>query len=356
MINTIINGNTLEVLRTMPNDYVDCVVTSPPYYQLRDYGNDNTFVWDGDENCSHLWEGDICQKCIAWRGQLGLEPIYQMFVQHLLQITAELKRVLKPQGTMWINIADSYSKANSSQVNQTKWANADITLNRTIQSVVSKSLLLVPHRYAMACIDELGLVLRNTIIWQKPNGMPESVTDRFSKKHEYLFFFAKQQNYYFDLDSVKCTANPQAWNAGKNFDYKAITSKYDELGKNKFIQNGNSIKEKIVARNRERILAGEEIGKNPGDVAEYWAEGDTWNITTKPSSIKHFATFNTELIEKPIVAGCPEGGVVLDPFCGTGTTGVRALKLGRKFIGIDGNKEYCDIAQTNISNYINQLF
>ena len=161
------------------------------------------------------------------------------------------------------------------------------------------------------------LILRNDVIWSKRNGMPESVTDRFSKKHEFIFFFVKEQKYYFDLEGVrdKITTNNKIDNRVWNNDFNT---------------------------NRVRCGANKN-GKNPGDVSDFW------DIPTRPSSAKHYATFNTDLIDKPIIAGCPEGGIVLDPFCGTGTTIARAMQLGRRGIGIDGSSEYCKIAEERIS-------
>ena len=264
-INKIYCGDTLATVRQFEAESVDCVITSPPYYQLRDYG---------------------------FADQWGLEKTYQEYLDKMIALMSELKRVLKPTGTIWINLGDSYS-TNSGRMGtdllQPKFsteANKSISFKQN-KGMTPKSLMLIPHRFAIRCIDELGLILRNDIIWAKPNGMPESVKDRFTKKHEFFFFFVKQQKYFFDLKAIR-------------------------------------------------------HGKNTGDVADFW------DITTKPSNEKHYATFNADLIGRPIVAGCPINGIVLDPFCGTGTTLVRALQLDRKVIGVDGKKEYVKIAEKRI--------
>jgi len=266
-INKIYHGDTLATVRQFEAESIDCVITSPPYYQLRDYG----FAY-----------------------QWGLEKTYQEYLDKMIALMSELKRVLKPTGTIWINLGDSYNgnKQGSTQGTSTGLLTGKIThnqvmVNKKTQQMPDKSLMLIPHRFAIRCIDELGLILRNDIIWAKPNGMPESVKDRFTKKHEFFFFFVKQQKYFFDLKAIR-------------------------------------------------------HGKNTGDVADFW------DITTKPSNEKHYATFNADLIDRPIVAGCPVNGIVLDPFCGTGTTLVRALQLDRKVIGVDGKKEYVKIAEKRI--------
>ena len=368
---TLYNGDCLEVLKDIQNDSVDCVITSPPYYQLRKYSGIPDYVWGGDKSCEHDWSlierkpiggsgsngnvgankndsanmrdgsvfSNICSKCGAWKGQLGLEPTYRMYLDHMIAIMSELARVLKPSGTMWINLGDSYSGSGNGTNDYRTEKSKSISgkgfdYNKLIQAkqtdenkklFPSKSLMLIPHRFAIRCVDELGLILRNDIIWAKRNGMPESVTDRFSKKHEFIFFFVKGQKYYFDLDSVR----------GK---HKPESVKRNEYGLAAY-------QDPMASRNRE-FKPGDflnENGKNPGDVSDFW------DIPTRPSSAKHYATYNNDLIDKPIIAGCPEGGIILDPFCGTGTTIARATQLGRRGIGIDGSSEYCKIAKERIS-------
>lgn len=308
--NSIIQGDCLETLKTFPDNSINCVITSPPYWQLRDYG---------------------------WTGQWGLEKTYQEYLDHLIELMKECKRVLKPTGTMFINLGDSYGTV-SGAMRDGKFGKKN-TNNQVIEQteMIHKCLMLTPHRFAIRCIDELGLILRNDIIWAKRNGMPESVTDRFSKKHEFFFFFVKQQKYYFDLDGIKkpsvtfetdkrCSAMERA----RMFGYET-----------KIQYNGKSKKTSQFLQSRPMC--------NPGDVSDFW------DIPTQPSSEKHYATFNTKLIDKPIIAGCPEGGIILDPFCGTGTTLARAVELGRKYIGIEGNPEYVKIAQGRTGEAESQL-
>jgi len=298
-INKIYCGDTLATVRQFEAESVDCVITSPPYYQLRDYG---------------------------FADQWGLEKTYQEYLDKMIALMSELKRVLKPTGTIWINLGDSYS-TNSGRMGtdllQPKFsteANKSISFKQN-KGMTPKSLMLIPHRFAIRCIDELGLILRNDIIWAKPNGMPESVTDRFTKKHEFFFFFVKQQKYFFDLKAIRQKNLTKC----KRSTLKMLD--INKYGKNSTFNGGNDYN---------------PDGKNPGDVADFW------DITTKPSNEKHYATFNSDLIGRPIVAGCPVNGIVLDPFCGTGTTLVRALQLDRKVIGVDGKKEYVKIAEKRI--------
>jgi len=317
-INTVIEGDALKVLKTFPDESVDCVVTSPPYWQMRNYG---------------------------WKGQWGLERTYKEYLEKLWALMDEIKRVLKPKGTVWINLGDTYfGSGNDSGKKEGRLAqnirkvkvgeiaprkaNADPT-----NGLKKKCQVLIPHRFAIGCIDR-GWILRNDIIWAKPNGAPESVRDRFSKKHEFIFLFAKQGDYYFDLDSVR----------EKHKETSVLRNKYPQTSfgrdkKNKKISFGKGRKNggqlKTITLNSK--------GKNPGDVSDFWT------IPTRHGSAKHYATFNTDLTLKPILAGCPKGGIVLDPFCGTATTGETTLQLGRKFIGIDGKKEYCKIAQKRLS-------
>ena len=365
-LNKIYEGNCLDVIKTLPNNSIDCIITSSPYYQLRKYEGIPDYVWDGDSNCEHDFsyyqikgqsggasdkqdsvrgshfdssEQGFCNKCGAWKGQLGLEPTFELFIAHLVQIVKECKRVLKDTGTIWWNIGDTYN--GNKQGNDDPKLSNEITNNtgvsKKVQSIPNKSLLLVPHRFAIRCCDELGLIIRNDIIWAKPNAMPESVTDRFSKKHEYFFLMSKNEKYYFDLDSIRD-------NHISNNKIKKLPRGTQDFSANANIGSQQQAGSGGIGRN--------EQGKNPGSVSDFW------DINTKPSKDKHYASYNTELIDKPIIAGCPKDGIILDPFCGTATTGCRAIDLQRKFIGIEGSSEYVKIATKKLLPYqiTQQLF
>lgn len=311
--NTIACGDVITELKKIPDKSIDCVITSPPYWQLRDYG---------------------------FKTQWGLEKNYKEYLNNLWQMMDELHRVLKPKGTVWINLGDTYfGSGNGSGQNPLAHNNLRKSKGHLItpskpnddksNNLKKKCQVLIPHRFAIGCIDR-GWIVRNDIIWAKPNGLPESAKDRFSKKHEYIFLLVKQPDYYFDLDAVR---DAHKENSKERSKYRMTAFGGDTKNKKgafgKGEKNGGTLKR--ISLNLK--------GKNPGDVSDFWA------ITTKHGNSKHYATFNADLITKPILAGCPKGGIILDPFCGSGTTGVKALQLGRKFIGIDGKKEYCDIAR-----------
>ena len=306
--NKIIQGDCLEVLKTFDDKSIDCVISSPAYWQLRDYG---------------------------WTGQWGLEKTYQEYLEHLWMMMDEVWRVLKDTGTVWINLGDSYGAfrgksgggADSFERKEVghRFNTKKQIVDRLNKGNYEKCLMLIPHRFAIGCIDR-GWILRNDIIWAKRNGMPESVTDRFSKKHEFFFFFVKQQKYYFDLDGVR---DEHIWASS---DKRADGERHQSKG---------LCESKQYATN---AVCYHKDGKNPGDVADFW------DVPTQSSSEKHYATYNFDLIDKPIIAGCPENGIVLDPFAGTGTTLLRAIDLRRKGIGIEGKKEYCEIFNERFYN------
>jgi len=334
----IIHGLALETVKTFGSESVDCVITSPPYFQLRDYG---------------------------FPEQWGLEPTYQEYLEHLWSLFDEIHRVLKPGGTCWVNLGDSFSGAagglwdkdpNPGSCNAIARIKKQATVNYP-----PKCLLLIPHRFAIGMIER-NWILRNDIIWAKPNGMPESVTDRFSKKHEFIFFFVKQQKYYFDLDairkplkesSIQLLSQPNIENqAGSERIPGKTNGNMKAVGGTKISKSDCENYGSPRAGNQRdgaSVSEGHFLGSNPGDVSDFW------DITTKPSLAKHYATFNSELIDKPLIAGCPEGGIVLDPFCGTATTVARAIQLGRTGIGIDGSSEYVKTARKNIAQSLSAI-
>jgi DNA modification methylase len=298
--NRIYNEPCLDTLSRIPDNYVDCVITSPPYWQLRDYG---------------------------YEGQWGLEPTFNEYLQHLWSMMDEIYRVLKDEGTVWINLGDTYSGSGGSggDYNEGGLREGQAKVRPVKVEVKNKCLLLIPHRFAIGCIDK-GWIVRNDVIWAKRNGMPESVTDRFSKKHEYMFFFVKNEKYYFDLDAIRDKTITKS-----NIRNKREESYGSELGVGSGTREWNN-----------------PSGKNPGDVSDFW------DIPLKPNSLKHYATYNESLISKPILAGCPEGGIIYDPFMGIGTTAICAIRSNRKFIGSEMSKEYCNIANKNIEPYLLQ--
>jgi len=308
--NKIYNESCLDTLSKMPDSFIDCVITSPPYWQLRDYG---------------------------YPEQWGLEPTFEEYLNHLWQMMDEIYRVLKPTGTVWINLGDSYNNSGWAGNKKDKYNDQPIVASGTKagrggqKGYPNKCLVLLPHRFAIGCIDR-GWIVRNDIIWAKRNGMPEPVTDRFTKKHEYIFFMTKQEKYYFDLDNIrdkhKCINDKR--NDGKRHEYK------DDVKS----QNNQWLATNAVSFNPN--------GKNPGSVSDFW------DVTTKATTAQHYATYNDELIKKPILAGCPEGGIIYDPFMGTGSTAEAALRANRKFIGGEMSSKYCDIANKRLKPYLQQ--
>jgi DNA modification methylase len=241
-INRIHCGDAYKLLRQMPSESVDCVVTSPPYYGLRVYGETSTRIFNGDPNCQHEWGdaipvkdnlwrwdtlknethpngvkqakwtiakdlGSFCIKCGAWRGQLGLEPTYQMYVEHLVELFREVKRVLKKTGSFWLNIGDTYSSTLGRHGNRTAGFSEKTMVKDDVKpprpkDIPPKCLMGIPWRVALAMIDD-GWILRNAIIWHKPNAMPSSVKDRLAQTYEYIFHFVKSRKYYYCLDNIR---------------------------------------------------------------------------------------------------------------------------------------------------------
>lgn len=351
-LNKILQGDALSVLRTLPSELVDCVVTSPPYWALRDYGNTTEIIWGDAINCEHEWgakqihktdlqagnpefkrlwrekasalsDSAFCQKCGAWKGQLGLEPDFNLYIKHLCNIFDEVKRVLKKTGTCWVNLGDTFSGAGSGQKDTGKavYEGSDFRKNPTKTFLPDKSLCNIPARFSIE-MQNRGWILRNVIIWHKPNCMPSSVKDRFTLDFEYLFFFVKNKHYFFEpqFEAVKAETLERY-----KHPFKCLTGNFTSL------QRGENITEKI------KLNVGN--GRNKRCV---------WSINSQPFSGAHFAVFPEELIETPIKAGCPKDGLVLDPFMGSGTTAVVSKRLGRNWLGIDLNPKYIELAEARL--------
>ncbi len=330
-MNQIITGDALSVIQQLPPESINCCVTSPPYFGLRDYG-------------------------IA--GQMGLEQTPEEYVTKLVEVFREVRRTLKKNGTVWLNLGDSYagSWGNAGGQNRGHGTQRPIISGSIVKDqqqrngdfippakygfksigIKQKDLIGIPWRVAFA-LQADGWWLRSDIIWHKPNCMPESVTDRPTKAHEYIFLLSKSQRYYYDKEAI---LEPHSDETKKYFEKytpdhsKSLSDRKIALGDKGKTRTGfgNSRAEATACMNPS--------GRNKRTV---------WTIPTKPFKEAHFATFPEALVEPCILAGCPVGGVVLDPFFGAGTTGVVAKKLGRCFIGIDLNPEYCEIAEKRIS-------
>ncbi len=264
----ILIGDVRTSLKNLADGSVQCVVTSPPYWGLRDYGRDD---------------------------QIGLEATPELYVSALVSVFNDVRRVLRDDGTLWLNLGDSYAGNNSRASNNGRagYGNArEGVFERIGDGLKTKDLVGIPWRVAFA-LQADGWYLRQDIIWHKPNPLPESVKDRCTKAHEYIFLLSKSPRYYFDYEAIK----------------EPTVNSLDK-------------------RNRR----------------------DVWTVPVKPFKGAHFATFPTSLITPCILAGCPEGGVVLDPFFGAGTTGLVAQKNNRKWIGCELNADYARIAENRIIN------
>jgi DNA modification methylase len=306
---TLYLGDCLEVLRTLPDASVHTCVTSPPYFGLRDYGHD---------------------------GQIGLEPTPDEYIAKLVSVFREVRRVLKDDGTLWLNLGDSYGAVggNTYAGFNERWSGTggagskqDATLSGVTDRKINtglkpKNLLGIPWRVAFA-LQADGWYLRQDIIWHKPNPMPESVRDRCTKAHEYIFLLSKSPRYYFDANEIREPyANGGEW-IGRDANAARVKS------------GGNSDR----ADKGARATTGHPAGRNRRSV---------WTVATKPFKGAHFATFPPALIEPCILAGCPEGGTVLDPFGGAGTTGLVATQAGRDAVLCEINPEYVEMARTRI--------
>lgn len=432
-------GNCVEVMSKMDADSVDTIITSPPYWGLRDYGGDGQ-VWgshlctrDDDTYVSHEWdvyerpsensrkndnslqlksaywepqEQAFCKHCDAWFGQLGLEPTPEQYVKNMVQVFREARRILKPEGTLWLNLGDSYCAGTRKSTTPQTMHNGDardVPLNRRNEAsgyLKNKDLVGIPWRVAFA-LQEDGWWLRQDIIWAKPNCMPESVTDRCTKNHEYVFMFTKSAKYYFDNEAIK---EPTKGGASSKKPAKEQTFRYGDDDS------------WAVEGDRSRIMKATGIAHARTKDYQKRNKRSVWWVSPKPFKQAHFAVFPIELIEPMVLAGtsaygcCAECGapwkrivegvatkapstgnhvnmtqtggkgterlngsqkdyytvgwrptcecdadvvpsVVFDPFGGSGTTVVTALKNGRNAIIAELKEEYVEIAKERIEAF-----
>lgn len=392
---TLYTGDAVDTVAGWPAESIDCVVTSPPYYGLRDY---RTGRWvGGDPACAHSvgrgtniphttgaapgypaspahrgGDPQTCRRCGARRvdRQYGLEPTPADYVDHLRALFAQLRRVLTPTGTVWLNLGDSYSaeppgRSSHAMRNSTLSGVAAAAVlreqvrsagvNRT-RTVPRKNLLGMPWRVALA-LQADGWVLRNAVVWAKRNPMPESVRDRLSTTYEFVFLLTANPTYHFDLDAIRVPPRrPEALATDIPGGGPHVTEG-TELGararrRNRSVngdgnRNGKYRGSAVFARGNHgaAMLPGHPHksahprGKNPGDV---------WQMFTRPLREAHFAAFPIDLPLRCIAAGCPPGGVVLDPFSGAATTGLAAIRLGRRYVGIELNASYNQLAKDRL--------
>lgn len=327
--NTIINGNSLEVLKSLPDNSIDCCVTSPPYYALRDYGCD---------------------------GQIGLEETPEKYIESLCDVFSEVRRVLTPQGTLWLNIGDSYNgnKVGNTEVVKNKKVSESNDFHKKLWSGAKpKDLIGIPWMLAFALRSQ-GWYLRQDIIWHKPNPMPESVTDRCTKSHEYIFLLSKSQKYYFDYEAIQ---EPCADQSRTNY---ACGNRTNGINKDRNDNDFGERSKNWKPRTKNCQYDGQKpnsfhLSRENGEPdKEYYVRNkrDVWEVNTKPCKEAHFATYPFELIKPCILAGCPENGIVLDPFMGSGTTAIVARSLNRNYLGVELNPEYIKIAHKRLDKHL----
>lgn len=329
VIDTIIQGDCIDVLKGLPEGIVNTCITSPPYFGLRDYGVD---------------------------GQIGLEETPDQYVAKLVEVFREVRRVLRDDGTLWLNLGDSYAGSwgnyggcNRGKGNQRKIKNGSNAHQKSydgldkwrpptsnkMNGLKPKDLIGIPWRVAFA-LQADGWYLRQDIIWHKPNPMPESVTDRCTKSHEYIFLLSKSQKYHYDNEAIK--ERGVMTSAGSR---QVDTRDTHGTG------GGNTAINAAKERMKKELAENGFVTRNKRSV---------WTVTTKPFKEAHFATFPEDLIKPCILAGCPENGVVYDPFMGSGTTAFVAKKLGRHYLGSELNPDYIKIANDRIYSIEESLF
>lgn len=319
---TLLHGDALEVSRQIPPESVDCIVSSPPYFGLRNYEVDAT-QWP--ETSYTPMPGLPAVYVPAMSCPLGLEPTPHAFVAHLVLIFAELRRVLAADGTLWLNLGDTYSSshADASASETSGRARSKVLPPRfsTAGSIGRKNLLGIPWQVAFA-LQADGWILRSDVVWNKPNAKPESVSDRPASRHEYVMLFSKSPTYWFNLDAIREPAatprgRPRTWADRKASGAPMRRGLHPESARG------------------DGGFAPDPKGRNRGNV---------WTIATQPFPHAHFAAMPLRLAQDCVLAGCKPNGVVLDPFSGSGTTGLAAQRTGRKYIGIELNHDYLDMS------------
>jgi DNA modification methylase len=362
---TLFHGDCLAVLRELPDQSINCCVTSPPYWGLRDYGVE---------------------------GQIGLEQTPEEYVQRMVEVFREVRRVLRGDGTLWLNLGDSYAGSGKGRMADGSHSEGGKQATNTgavigqlhkadADGLKPKDLIGIPWRVAFA-LQADGWYLRQDIIWSKPNPMPESVRDRCTKAHEYIFLLSKQGRYCYDADAIaepltessvarlsqdiehqqgsmrvpgKTNGTTKAVSRRDTFDRNGPVSEHVIPGQGyaQHRQRGSGNLERKYGEDRDR--PGSHLGASIPWEGQTRNKRDVWTVATRPFSEAHFATFPLELIEPCILAGCPKGGTVLDPFFGSGTTGLCCQMNGRLWAGIELNEKYCGLSIKRVNGEIGQI-
>lgn len=334
-INNIYNMDCLVGLKRMAAGSVNCCVTSPPYFGLRDYGNIE---------------------------QIGLEETPEEYVLKIVEVFREVKRVLSDDGTLWLNLGDSYSGSGKGRManglhceggkQATNIGTTEGILVKTQIQLPAKNLIGIPWMVAFALRAD-GWYLRQDIIWAKPNPMPESVRDRCTKSHEYIFMLSKKPKYYYDAAAI---SEPVT----ESTKMRLSQNVEDQIGSDRAQGKNGNMKAKAPRYGGNKYATGGFNRTKSGNIYEISPDAkrnkrSVWTISTKPFKEAHFATFPQDLIEPCILAGCPRGGVVLDPFMGAGTTSIVSIKNNRNYIGFELSEKYCEIANKRIADATAQV-
>ena len=354
--NKILCGDTIDVMQTLPDNSVNCCVTSPPYFSQRDY---QTATWlGGDASCNHVRDnkitdknttghkamssvgvGDgiyknVCKKCGAIREdkQIGLEGSPEEYVAKLVRVFAEVYRVLRDDGTLFLNLGDTYCGSgrgdSSSKIQKSNKGTDGMPKGLLPAGMKKKDLMGIPWMVAFA-LRGFGWYLRQDIIWCKNNPLPESVKDRCTKSHEYIFLLSKSPKYYYDADAINEPVKQVSFDRAK----RGVSKNHKNLH--------------IPGQSQHSMHKARAYGAGY-NMPEKRNKRDVWTVPVCGYKEAHLATYPPKLIEPCILAGCPEGGVVIDPFFGAGTTGVVCLNHKRKYVGIELNPEYCKIAERRL--------
>jgi DNA modification methylase len=341
-VDTVLEGNNIEILKNLPDKSIDCCITSPPYYHLRTYNIDN---------------------------EIGQEDTVSEYITKLVNVFREVNRVLKSEGTLWLNLGDSYSGSGNGTNDYRTADHIRMSLkghqgsSSKDKTLPAKNICGIPWKAAFA-LQEDGWVLRQDIIWAKPSVMPESVKDRFCKSHEYVFLLTKNSKYYFNqkaaleiatgYDGLKDVSFEIGKIESERKNQRGYTSKEGEqysMGQSPQ-HHGSSIKSRYFGKagNVDRNDAGNSFVDVP-----LRTRRDVWTIASEPSREGHYAMYPQKLVLQCLLCGCPEGGIVLDPFMGSGTTAIVARKNNRHFVGCELNPEYVKMAQRRL-NEVSPLF
>lgn len=405
MKDVVIEGSALDILRILPDEYVQCVVTSPPYWGLRRYGGYEC-LWGGDEECDHDWDdvihrarggknrkdnppnvgsnlflqtesgirgkgfsSRICRRCGGWYGGLGQEPSPEMYVEHLVDIFSQVRRVLRSDGTCWIVIGDTYISGGDPSrhigYSDPKYGHGRSVTYEEPQAYRHKNLkpkdmALIPQRLAIG-LQEEGWYFRSEIIWSKDCPLPESMKDRPTRSHEYIFLLSKQSHYYYDYDAI---LEPLKWSSIVRASRGVSeANKYAEgVEGDGLVQSINQPRPNIWKMSGTKY-GGDGAGLH-GHSGYYDYDGrprfnpkgrnkwTVWDIKKQNFHGNHYAVFPDEIPRICIKAGTKEGDLVMDPFCGSGTTCMVAKSLGRHWLGIDLNPEYCELSERRIQGAV----